>query len=432
MSTLGSSQSTPTTANTGLLGGLVAANRQNTVNSLYVGGKGPNTGVTDPTPQPTVAFSAPKTTTQNATKSVTIPTMQQNAPAATPPVTSAYTPVATPTQQQRGLFSNVMQSLVRSAQPSEEYNRAQAEYSGAVKNLEDLRKGYADEQAGIATSRTPMRFQTGASEALAKKFGAYESAAATRAQQAGEAVGRATTQQLAEQQALGTVAGLAPEALRYEAFSGSGAGGQFSPETASQEYAKEVASGVRTYNDAVAAMGLYGDAGKQFLDQAIRSVNPNFNFAQAQALQSTQGTVAPKLEMAGQALLNLKNTFDQTPGWQKSSIPVINSLTNALASVGLGTGSATAKANALAEARTQVANAIGAATNSTPTTYDSLVRGWFPDNATPEQVAAGIQQFQNLATSRQGTFGTPGSVQPFSGALPNSAQTADGGAWPGF
>lgn len=190
-------------------------------------------------------------------------------------------------------------------------------------------------------------------------------------------------------------------------------GGSLTPEQSATTYAEDVIAGRRTYEDAVNAMGTFGNIGKQVLDETIRSRNPGFNFAQAQALARTQGEIAPSLNMAQEALNNLNNVFSTLPAWQKTGIPALNSLANALSQVGVGTGSATAKGNAINEARTQVANALGTMTNTTPTAWSAMVEEWFPNNATPEQIAAGIQQFQALAESRQKIFGTPGAVSEF-------------------
>lgn len=165
------------------------------------------------------------------------------------------------------------------------------------------------------------------------------------------------------------------------------------------------------------------------LRSAISQKSPGFNFAQASALGGTQGVVAPQLQMAQKAIENLNNTFNSLPGWQKMSIPLLNTLGNMFSQVtSVGLGGETAKQNAIKEARTQVANALGTATNTTPTSWDSTVQSWFPENATPEQLSAGIEQFNNLAKSRQTVYGTPGQVGAYGssgttgGTDPYSAQ----------
>lgn len=189
----------------------------------------------------------------------------------------------------------------------------------------------------------------------------------------------------------------------------SGGGGIIS----AQDAAKAVSDGTMSYPQAVSSLGYLGGTGEAQLQAAIRGINPNFNFAQAQSLSGTQGEVAPALTMAQNSLSNLQSTFNNTPWYQKFGTPLLNSFTNLLAGFGVGTGTESSKQNAISEARTQVANALGTMMNTTPSAWTAMVESWFPDNATPEQVSAGIQQFNNLAQYRQQTYGTPGSVTPF-------------------
>lgn len=182
-----------------------------------------------------------------------------------------------------------------------------------------------------------------------------------------------------------------------------------------QMAADAVISGQMSYPDAISSLGYLGSTAQSQLQSAIQTKNPSFNFAQAQSLASTQGQVSPQLQMAQKALNNLTSTFSQVPWWQSTGIPAINTLGNLVAGItGFSLGSATAKQNAISEARTQVANALGVMTNTTPTAWTATVQSWFPDNATPDQVNAGIEQFSNLAQNRQQIYGTPGSVAPFS------------------
>lgn len=200
--------------------------------------------------------------------------------------------------------------------------------------------------------------------------------------------------------------------------------GGLDPQTQAAQLAQEVANGTRTYQDAVSAIGAYGGIGTSYLNNAIRQVSPDFNFAQASALGATQGQVAPQLQQAQLALDNLTATFGNTPWFQKFGVPALNTLTGLLSEVGVGTGSQKDKENAISEARTQVSNALGVATNTTPSAWTATVQGWFPDNATPQQISAGIEQFNNLAKNRQQIYGTPGSVQPYS---PSSTSSGGGG-----
>lgn len=200
----------------------------------------------------------------------------------------------------------------------------------------------------------------------------------------------------------------------------TGTAGGMTPQGQSQQLAQEVISGKRTYQDAVNSMGAYGSMGTTFLNNAISQIDPTFNYAQATSLGTTQGQVNPALNQAQMAINNLQSVMQNIPGWQASNIPVVNSLTSLLSEIGIGTGTQTQKNQAIGEARTNVANALGAITNTTPSAWDSLMNTWFPNNATPEQVASGVQQFNTLASYRATIYGQPGSDQPFT---PEQAQT---------
>lgn len=212
-----------------------------------------------------------------------------------------------------------------------------------------------------------------------------------------------------------------------QAGQNQGGGGSMDPQTQASTLAQQVISGQRSYQDALSAMGAYGGQGATFLNNAINGINPNFNYAQANAFGTTQGQVAPNLNMAQKAIDNLNSTFSTLPWYQKSGIPAINALTGLLSEVGVGTGTQKDKDNAISEARTQVANALGVATNTTPSAWTATVQGWFPDNATPDQVSAGVQQFQTLAQNRQDIFGTPGAVSSYTN--PNAQSNTSGSTY---
>lgn len=185
--------------------------------------------------------------------------------------------------------------------------------------------------------------------------------------------------------------------------------------------AQQVVDGRLSLSDAQNLGGSVANWGGA-LNQAIQKIKPNFNFAQASALGTTQGQVAPQLQMAQTALNNLQNVFANIPKWQTTGIPALNSLSNLFSGLtGVGLKSETEKQNAIKEARTQVANALGTMTNSTPTAWTATVQSWFPDSATPAQVQAGIQQFTVLAQNRQQIYGSPGEVQPFTGTANQNA-----------
>lgn len=246
-----------------------------------------------------------------------------------------------------------------------------------------------------------------------------------------QGAGIAQAQQGLQQSGLGTAIGAAqpsgnypfvfnPLTGTYQQSTGGGAGGGTIQTPG--EVAQALSSGATTFDQAVQALAYMGPTAQTQLMSAMKQVNPNFNWSQAQAFSQTQGQIAPLLQQAQQALGVLSQTYQATPWFQKTGVPVVNSLFNVLSNYGVGTGSESAKQNALSEARTQVSNALGVMTNTTPTAWTSMVEAWFPNNATPAQVNAGIEKFNQMAANRQQTFGTPGSVQPFSpSASPGTA-----------
>lgn len=80
-----------------------------------------------------------------------------------------------------------------------------------------------------------------------------------------------------------------------------GGGSNLDPQTAATELAQKVSSGQMTYEQAVSSLGYAGSAGQQFLNNAIKQVNPNFNIPQATAsVDANKGIV-------GQATTDISN-----------------------------------------------------------------------------------------------------------------------------
>lgn len=407
-------------------GGLMSVGSYNTgvKSGLIAPATNPTQTSTPMLPKAPVAPMAGLTQEQlNAQNAATGQTQYNTGPAQVGgPVGSQPVPQATaPT---RGIFPDVLSSLAygAAARNAPIAEKAQGIADQAGQEIADIGKKTAQARGGYLTTGTSP-VATGNAAIIAQTGAQQQQAVAQGAQAELQGLDRALTASGQTTSAQGTAGGLVPEALRY---GGIGGGGSLDPNTVATTYANDVISGARTYNDALSAMGLYGDAGRQFLDNAIRARNPNFNFAQAQALAATQGTVAPNLNMANQAIQNLQTTFQNTPWYQKFGVPLFNSFSNMLAGFGVGTGSETAKQNAIKEARTNVSNALGTMTNTTPTAWTATVEGWFPDNATPAQIEAGVQQFANLAGYRQQIFGTPGNVQPYNSGTTNTGATGGG------
>ncbi len=319
-------------------------------------------------------------------------------------------------------FPGLLNNLVSFSQPSQATQQGLDQSGQAFKQsqdyltkLEQNREQMAQALRIQGNQPIPIGDITGRQQALTNFYGQQQAALGSAAQAASNlyspGLSAAVTGQGQQIGAAQGAAGLVPEALRYGAVGGAGG---LDPQSQAGQLAKLVTTGQMTLPDALSQMGNYGLIGEPALRNAILSLNPSFNFAQAGALATTQGQVAPQLNMAQQALVNLNNTFGSVPSWQKSGIPALNTVANMFSAVtGVGIKTETEKQNAIKEARTQVANALGVMTNTTPTAWTATVESWFPDNATPDQVGAGIQQFNNLAANRQAIYGTPGAVQPF-------------------
>jgi hypothetical protein len=327
-------------------------------------------------------------------------------------VNSGATPSPVVAPPADNTFSGLQSEMAnRSRQSGQDYTNAQAEAKAIQDQQTALSTEYADKNKNIQQTAGFLTQANGEQGLLQQQYNTVADRLAQNYAGATNRLGAANTQQQIQQGLLGSAAGLTPEALRY-----GGSGSKLDPQTTSKQYAQDVISGKRSYADATTAMGLYGNAGKQFLDNAIKASQPDFNFAQAQTLSATQGAVAPQLNMAQTAIDNLSKTFATLPDWQKTGIPALNSLSSIVSNwTSIGLGSQTEKANAIKEARVQVANALGTATNTTPTSWDSTVSSWFPDNATPDQITAGVNQFTTMAKNRQGIYGEPGKVQPYTG-----------------
>lgn len=108
-----------------------------------------------------------------------------------------------------------------------------------------------------------------------------------------------------------------PEQLPYgtqygspaDLAAGAGGGGSLNPQTAANGLAQKVISGQMSYQDAVSSLGYAGQAGQQFLNQAIQTQKPGFNIAQAtgQYAANQQNTTT-----AGTAATNAYNSAYQT------------------------------------------------------------------------------------------------------------------------
>lgn len=286
-------------------------------------------------------------------------------------------------------------------------------------DLQNFRSQMAGKYADIESTPIPLEFQQG-------RIGALQRAAATQEQALQQRVENALTARQQDIGALSTAIGAAtPVQVPYgtqfiSPLSGTsvlGSGGSQVPNQSALTYAQEVISGTRTYKDAVDAMKLYGDAGKQFLDQAIRQQNPNFDFSRAEAFGSTPGQVKAATDFANVALQNVETILNTLPTLQSSGVPLVNYIGKRFSELsGLGLKEVQEYIGAIQSLRNAYAAALATSKGGTPTDYSSQVNAEIPEWPTPQQIAAIKANLQTLGQARVDIFGTPGSTNQF----PNS------------
>ncbi len=317
--------------------------------------------------------------------------------------------VATPqgNQEINPNISGILPFLFRNAYQNPQIAQTQQQIS-------DLSQQEAQQLANIGGSRTNLA-EAGGEQGLlqnlfANKLGALQT-------QLGQQTAEQQLQQQALSQALGAVS---PQAVPYSSQYISPVTGQpiagaqagtipGNVQDAASLYASRVLSGGMTYDQAVQALSQYGPVGQQQLTQAL---GPNFSTVQSNINAAIQGQLGPAAQNAANQLQNLQTTMQTSPGLIATGIPVLNTLMRTLSSLsGVGAGSTQALSSALTDARAAMANALGVANNSTPSTYDEYVKTLLPDGLTPDQLTNAITQFTNQIQGKLQAYKTPGTTQ---------------------
>lgn len=291
---------------------------------------------------------------------------------------------------------------------------------GAQAELQKLKNEEAEKVATAGQQPMPIGEVLGRQGLLHNLYATKESAAAQALQgysglYQGGLTG--TAQQLS---GLNSAAGLAqPTQLPYSAqfvnpqtgqpINGGASG---SLQDAVSTITQRVQSGQMSYDQAVSSLSGYGQGGVNALQQAL---GPNFNVAQSNALAGQQGTIGPAYSFAKSALTNLQSLAQKLgsngaiPG-QGSNIPIINSIANSISS-GTGAGGDLTRQyqGALAEARNAYAQLLAASKGGTPTDYGNQATAAIPDNATPNDIQAAINNLESLGGSKVNIYGNPGS-----------------------
>lgn len=381
-------------------------------------------------PAPTKKSSVPVATAQtNAVYSNPQPTVQATPQMTTPsgmpitgdPSTFSGNPTFQIQQPQvsRGLFPDVLSSIQRTAQITNPItDRAISQIEKLNRDLSQSRMNQIEAEGQQALAPIPKGVAFGRQANVRQQYEAQQAALSNQLAAMTDIARTGQAQQQIELGGLRDVAGFAPEATRFSAFTGGGAGNTFDPNVTAQQYAREVASGARTYDDAVSAMGLYGNAGKQFLDSAIRQVNPNFNFAQSQSFADTQGRVGPQYQFATQALQNVENALQQLGSLQKTNVPLWNQFANfASLQTGIGGEQSRAFVGAVQSLRNAYAAILATAKGGLPSDYSSQAIAEVPDIPTPNDLAAIRHNLEVLGQARLGIFGQPGGSQTGGGTV---------------
>lgn len=345
---------------------------------------------------------------------------------------------STPSNTQTGLVNRISDTASGFRPIADEAKRISDEYAKEIARVGGLGAGAV---AGALSTGTDVVGSGNA--AIASQSASARMSALSDAQQAalrgteqqlsaqgqtagtlGNALTGATALQGQQLSGLGSAAGFAQPSGTYPfvfnpltgQFSDqSGAGGGGSQMTA-QQYAQDVISGARTYNDAVAAMGLYGPSGKIVLDQMIQQQNPNFNFAQAQTLSGIQGTVAPDVQFAKEALIALQNSLAGLSGAQTTGFTPLREAANFLsAKTGIGAEATRTTAGYVADARNALQKALSSAHGGTPSDYGDQAMSMLPNQPSAKDVAAAIAVVESLGAIRQGVYGSPGTSGGSSG-----------------
>lgn len=207
----------------------------------------------------------------------------------------------------KGLFPDILTSLQKKGE------EGAAQVKLANDELQRYRLQVGQKEADITGEGSDLNFKTGQLGALQKLATVGEN---TRQQSVSNALS-ANNQQIT---ALGTAAGLAaPQVTSFgqTAFNPltsqfNGGSSNLDPQTTASQLAQKVTSGQMTYDQAASSLGYAGGAGTQFLNNAIRQLNPNFNIPQANATIAGQQDVAKNvvgMQAANNAAKGIENTI---------------------------------------------------------------------------------------------------------------------------
>lgn len=341
-------------------------------------------------PFPTAQTPNPQTTgysTQSSVQTGSWPTQNTPTPQQTPGVND-------------GLYGKIVNNLA---------NVGTDAVTGSIKKVSDLQKDYANQIAGLEGKGLDIGYGTGASKILQDNYNNRLGALETGAQNALTA----QNQQITGLTAAGGLA--APIQAPYTSQvispitgqpiqtgnSTGTTGGSLNPLNNVQTYAQQVANGQMTIDQANSALG-NNPAFTGALNQAIKTINPNFNFTQSSASSQTQG-VAQQIRTAAdstnRALDTLSQGFNSLNPLQKGPIPATISLSNWIATQ-FGDKALTAYKTNLADARSQLIGVLNSS-GGTPTGNEATAVQYLPDNMTVDQFNQNVGTTENPGIVRQ-------------------------------
>lgn len=216
----------------------------------------------------------------------------------------------------RGLFADVAASL-GNPKATKETRDAIKFYENSIKTLGEFEKRSKETREGIYESPTSARVMSARDMAIQQVQAEERARLQGVIQEAQTGVGFGQTQQSLNQSAQQGIAGLiqpSPAAFGQTVFNPAtgtfdGGGGNLDPQVVASDLAQKVISNQMTYDQAVSSLGYAGGAGQQFLNNAIKGLNPAFNIPQATATAAGQAGVIgtlPALESADTAAEGIK------------------------------------------------------------------------------------------------------------------------------
>lgn len=429
------------------------------------GGASPTTTAPVPTaPAPSMPQKPPAPITTPVQQGITTPNQQvqnvknqalatKTTPNQQPVNQNAYTGLVgrlatatSPNKSQTGILSSLRDTAQGNQGIGQEAQRIAQQYGTEIARVGHLGAGavagdlstgtnvVGSGNAAIASQSVSARMQALANAQQAQMQGVDKQLTAQN-QTAGalsNALTGANTQQGQAISGLGTAAGLVqpvqvPYGNQYvdpqtgQAIGGGSMGG--APNI--QSLAQQVISGQLSPSQADAMLqnnlGLTGQ-----LNQAILSMNPQFNRIQAEANAGAQGqALQQSVELGGnlqkrantvnEHLLEVQNSMDKLNRIKLpvvGNVPIVNTITNYIGR-GLGNGDLKAFDTALSNARGELAGIF--AIGSTPTEGETMARTILPDNITPDQLASAIKQAKVLVDAKVAQYSNVGTVPQFGG-----------------